>query len=757
METHCVIKFDNFLRSLLFYTMDCAFSAYLRKNPRGFAVFILSLCCLLSANFFFFTEFFVHAETASDTQSPKLERASVSLKDDIVLHYYISLPDGVTSPSLTFSIDGSDAGVSSFSQEENGLYKFSFSGITPQLIFSTVSSILNYTENGETKTLALPDYSVSEYCENLLLIDLYEGLSPKKLYALKAVAVDILKYGKAASALVNGEETARLSLSPEVLALSNERNGNDDILPTKTVEATSDKSVIWTAAGVSFSSCVSVYFKAKVKTADIPSLKFSIRYDKNGEFVQSKSFSETKVDEEYSTVKFYSDGISPKFFTAPLQAQIFIAGTGDKYGGYCEYSVSSCVYTNINDGKYSDFVKAVFAYGKSAVLYENIDSLDFTTTGSVENDDYALTATKDNYNYRIACPSVYSDSYKTEMSADGTHKLVLNSGYVYDCFGAIETEIPTYIKIGNKLFTTDFTSLPENITATNDNGVLAITLNNYNSSVPLSVCAPNGVEITLNGDNHICYETVQKSVYSPVNATFSGSGNLYSGVVETAELTINNSSLNISTGNATGNGYALKTTLSSYGNIDITTNLDYGFEMTGDSNIQNGNLTIDGANIGIKGNGALQFFGSETQIDIQAVDVGIDIANKLNISSGATLTISAKSTGIKAKTFTANGNVTITDTANSAIVLSATTDNIALKKGSLKIIGKNTGIAAIDMTFFSGNLSITSNMSISITGYKYGFSTTANATYAYGTESPCTLNKENMTDIPHLAFKGFSN
>ena len=154
-------------------------------------------------------------------------------------------------------------------------------------------------------------------------------------------------------------------------------------------------------------------------------------------------------------------------------------------------------------------MKAVFAYGKSAVLYENIDSLAFTPTGGIEKDDYALTATKDNYNYRIACPSVYSDSYKTEMSADGTHKLVLNSGYVYDGFGAIKTEVPIYIKIGNKLFTTDFTSLPENITVTNDNGVLAITLNNYTSSVPLSVCAPNGVNITLNGNNYICYKTSQ--------------------------------------------------------------------------------------------------------------------------------------------------------------------------------------------------------------------------------------------------------
>ena len=704
--------------------MDCAFSAYLRKNPRVFAVIFLSLCCLLSANFFFFTGFFVHAETASNTQSPKLERASVSLKDDIVLHYYLSLPDGANPFSLEFSIDGSDAVVSSFSKEENGLYKFSFSGITPQLIFSTVSSVLNYTENNETKTLALPDYSISEYCEKLLLIDSYEGLSPKKLYALKAVAVDILKYGKAASALVNGEETTRLSLSPEVLALSNEHNENDNILPTKTIEATSDKSVIWTAAGVSFSSCVSVYFKAKVKTADIPSLKFSIRYDKNGEFAKSNKVTATPVDEEYSIVKFYSDGISPKFFTAPLQAQIFIAGTGDKYGGYCEYSVSSCVYTNINDGKYSDFVKAVFAYGKSAVLYENIDSLDFTTTGSVENDDYALTATKDNYNYRIACPSVYSDSYKAEMSADGTHKLVLNSGYVYDCFGAIETEIPTYIKIGNKLFTTDFTSLPENITATDDNGVLAITLDNYNSSVPLSVCAPNGVNVSLTGDNKICYETAQKSVYSPVNVTFSGNGNLYSGVIETAELTINNSSLNISTGSSTGGGYALKTALSSYGNIDITTNLDYGFEMTGDSRIE-GTLSMSCSETGITGNGPLTIIGEETKLSITAKN-GIDISNKVTVSNTATADIDADNIGIQAHTVSLKATVRIKTKIGSAIIIDNFDKKSFSKDSYITLKSSGNALPAVK-TKEQSVLILQGNFYIS--GFEHSFYTETQSTY----------------------------
>ena len=666
--------------------MDCAFSAYLRKNPKVFAVFFLSLCCLLSANFFFFTGFFVHAETASDTQSPKLESASVSLKDDIVLHYYLSLPDGANPSSIEFSLGGQTTAVSSLPpKEENGLYKFSFSGITPQLIFSNVSSVLNYTENGETKTFALPDYSVSQYCEKLLLIDSYEGLSPKKLYALKAVAVDILKYGKAASALVNGEETTRLSLSSEVLALSNEHNENDNILPTKTVETTSDNSVVWTAAGVSFSSCVSVYFKAKVKTADIPSLKFSIRYDKNGEFMESKSFSETKIDKEYSTVKFYSDGISPKFFTAPLQAQIFTTETGEKYGGYCEYSVSSCVYTNIENSKYSDFVKAVFAYGKSAVLYENIDDLVFTTIGSVEKDDYALTATKDNYNYRIACPSVYSDNYKAETSDDSTYKLVLNSGYVYDSFGAIETSVPTYIKIGSELFKSDFTSLPENITATDNGGVLEVILNNYNSSVPLSVCAPNGVNISLTGNNYICYETFQKSVYSPVNVTFSGSGNLYSGIIETAELTIVGEGLvEISTGNATGAGSALKTALTSSGRLDIDTKLDYGIELTENSFISGSEVNILATTIGITGNYSLTVINDFTTLNITSQN-GIHIQDKFTASNNTQVFITAKDVGLQANTVALSGKLNITTVTGTAISLNAALARNQSFKSSCKI------------------------------------------------------------------------
>ena len=720
--------------------MDRTNYAFLRKNRRNFIVLFLSLCCLLSASFFFFTGFFVNAEESSPTtSSPKLEYASVSLKDDIVLHYYLSLPDSVTPSSLEFSLGGRTTAVSSLPKEESGLYKFSFSGITPQLIFSTVSSTLTYTENSVEKTLTLPDYSIAKYCEKLLLIDSYEDLSDKKLYALKALAVDILKYGKAASALVNNEDDIQLSLSTEALALSNEYNDKDNVPTSKNVAETTDDRVIWTAAGVSFSSCVSAYFKAKVKTVDIPSLKFSIRYDENSEFIESKSYMTTAVDEEYSIVKFYSNGISPKFFTVPLHAQITLKDTDTNYGGYCEYSVSSCVYTNIENSKYSDFVKAVFAYGKSAVLYENIDNLTFTPTGSIENNDYALIATKDNYTYNIAYPSIYSDNYKAEMTDNGKCKFILSSGYVYAGFGKTEniesgeTDIPTYIKIGNKLFTNNFETLTGNLEATEDNGTLTITLDNYNSSDPLFVCAPNGVEITLNGNNYICYETSQKSLYSPVNVTFLGDGSLSCGVVQAESLTINEGcSLLISTGETTGSGYALKTTLTSYGNIEIKTNLDYAIEMTGDSRIER-ILNISCSETGITGNGSLTITGAETRLNITAKN-GIDISNKVTVSNGATVEINAENIGIQARTISLTATVTINTKVGSAIVVDIF-DKKSFSKDSYLTLTSNGALSAITikeetMLILQGNFYIK--------GFNYSFYTATQSEYEmqYFTQLP---------------------
>ena len=706
--------------------MDCTNYAFLRKNQRNLTILFLSLCCLLSASFFFFTGFFVHAEESSTTtSSPKLEYASVSLKDDIVLHYYLSLPDGVTSPSLKFSLGGQTTAVSSLGKEKSGLYKFSFSGITPQLIFSTVSSTLTYTDDGGEKTLTLPDYSIAEYCEKLLLTDLYEDLSPKKLYALKALAVDILKYGKAASSLLKGEDNIQLSLSAETLALSNEYNNEDDVPSSKKVEETSDNSVVWTAAGVSFSSCVSVYFKAKVKTADIPSLKFSIRYDKNGEFVESTSFSDTKIDDEYSIVKFYSNGISPKFFTVPLHAQITLKDTGDNYGGYCEYSVSSCVNTNIENSKYSDFVKAVFAYGKSAVLYENIDDLTFTPTGSIENNDYALTAKKDNYTYNIAYPSIYSDNYKTEMTDDGKYKFVLNSGYVYEGFGAIETDVPTYIKIGDNLFTNNFETLTGALEATEDNGTLTITLNNYNSADSLFVCAPNGVEIALKGNNYICYETSQKSVYSPVNVIFLGDGSLPCGVVQAESLTIiEGCSLLISTGEATGSGYALKTTLTSSGYITITTKLDYGIVLTGNSKIER-ILNISCSETGITGNGSLTITGGETTVNVTAKN-GIDISNKVTVSNGATVEINAENIGIQARTISLTATVTIKTTIGSAIVIDVFNNGSFSQDSYITLKSSNNTSPAVKAKEKSTLILLGS---FYIKGFEYSFYTETLSTY----------------------------
>ena len=316
--------------------------------------------------------------------------------------------------------------------------------------------------------------------------------------------------------------------------------------------------------------------------------------------------------------------------------------------------------------------------------------------------------------------------------------MVLNSGYVYDGFGAIKTEVPTYIKIGNKLFTTDFTSLPENITVTADNGVLAITLDNYISSVPLSVCAPNGVEITLNGNNYICYETSQMSVYSPVNVTFSGSGNLYSGVIETAELAANNNSLNISTGNAVGNGYALKTAFTSSAKIEINTKLSRAIELTGHSTIKSGEINISNAVTGISGNYTLAV---KDRLKITDCEYGITV-DKVNVLENAACTIINVKTAITAKTLTLGGKLTIKDTTESAIILSTPAKTLSFTDTSELTITSTNKVetAAIDMSPFADLLTVNGNIVIS--NYTYGFYTKAGGSFNRSENAIFEFNKK---------------
>ena len=125
--------------------------------------------------------------------------------------------------------------------------------------------------------------------------------------------------------------------------------------------------------------------------------------------------------------------------------------------------------------------------------------------------------------------------------------------------------------------------------------------------------------------------------------------------------------MRISTGETTGSGYALKTTLSSCGNIDIKTNLDYGFEMTGDSRIER-TLTISCSGTGITGDGSLTITGEETNLNITAKN-GIDISNKVTVSNAATADINAENIGIQAHTISLKATVTIKTKIGSAIVI----------------------------------------------------------------------------------------
>ena len=217
-------------------------------------------------------------------------------------------------------------------------------------------------------------------------------------------------------------------------------------------------------------------------------------------------------------------------------------------------------------------------------------------------------------------------------------------------------------------------------------------------------------------------------------------------------MTINNSSLNISTGSLTGNGYALKTAFTSSAKIEINTKLSRAIELTGHSTIKSGEINISNAVTGISGNYTLAV---KDRLKITDCEYGITV-DKVNVLENAACTIINVKTAITAKTLELSGNLTITDTTESAIILSDSAEAITFTDASVLTISSTNKveIAAINMSSFN-NL-ITLKGEINISGYTYGFYTEASGQYKAETEN-FIFNEKSGYQKRSSALKGFSS
>lgn len=184
----------------------------------------------------------VYADTKIDSQS-------VTINDSFDINYYAALQEGASTPKMTFTMDGKKVEATG-SKQENGLYKFTYSGILPQQIGDTLTAEYSATV-GKATVKQTTTYSVKQYCENML-----KTSADAKLNTL---LVDILYYGDAAQKYANykTDSLATAGLTDEQKALRS-ANTTADITATAKIAGTADGAHSWKGANLYLNSRLSM-------------------------------------------------------------------------------------------------------------------------------------------------------------------------------------------------------------------------------------------------------------------------------------------------------------------------------------------------------------------------------------------------------------------------------------------------------------------------------------------------------------------
>lgn len=652
--------------------------------------------------------------------SSRITGVSVKLTEGIVLRFRVSLAEELSSPELRVTLNDDSSLLTSFTEENDELV-FDYYGVTPQRIKDEVTAeLFALSSLGEKTLLDSKVCSVKGYCEQLKTREKPSSVSLKQELALKYLATDILKYGRAAEGLVFGEQAANWDISDEDVFSS--AYAGENILASK--RAVQSSEVTWLSAGVSFASEIRIYFKARLKKNEGATYDCILNNDLevNSILVQEESG-------DYLTLKIYSEGIPATMLGDELVARI--TRNGEPYGGECGYNVNSCIRNGIDNPAYERFAYSLFSYGKSATLYSNVDSASPTLYGDLSSgfsQRFGIKAYEYSFDYPELSPERYSIRVTDYSSAKCVYVLKENDPLnAFGSFVSPETTIPAYLVIDGKGYSSS--ELLSLSTATNGkaeaeystaNG-LTVTLNGFNSTLPLEAYSPKGVTINVTESSSV------GDILSPLKLSLSGQS-LCCSKFEVGEGLISNSGLTVDTGEQTGAGYALKGVVSSKnGYISVTTGLDGGILALNGSSI--GDAFVKAKKTAIYSDGSLTLTGD---VSLEA-EVGVEVLDRLSVSNSEKLVaVTASATGITATRISLKGRIRIVTDVTGIKLNSSEDASSRLSSGEISVSGGKKSSSAMDLSSYLGSIEIREACSITVSGrFKHAVSISSLATFDY--------------------------
>lgn len=279
----------------------------------------------------------------------KLLGTSISLGTDISVNCYAVLSNTVTSPKVTFTINGNT--YTSNGVVDGNRYIFTLSNIAPQCLGDNIHSVLY----DDTTVLDTQEkYSIKAYCEELLKHDAdYYDYTTEKYNAMRTLIYDLLVYGGAAQEYIGHNIDA---------LVSDNIKGSSYNMPTKNDLAvnTNGTYVTFTGASMLFNNANHLVFR--FTATDVSNMKLKISKDGGNE---------TEIEFEQIANNLYIATLPAMYATEFDTFYTLTAYSDETKGASITYNVASYVYAmqSSENTKMAALAKAVYYYGISAQAF----------------------------------------------------------------------------------------------------------------------------------------------------------------------------------------------------------------------------------------------------------------------------------------------------------------------------------------------------------------------------------------------------
>lgn len=270
----------------------------------------------------------------------------------------------VIKPVMTFEMNGkvSEPVEGTLVEGTTDSYTFTYPEIMAQNMADKITATLKVGSASKTY-----EYSVMDYCQNILGRDAIEGYSQDQLASLKEMIVDLVQYGAAVQTYRKAPDTLSGYLTSEQLAFDKNHGELTDLSPI-TERLTAGESTAYKWTGVSLVLKDKVNIRCKFTADDITGLGVKVRV--GGQEVEC----DAKFVEAGTAGVYYLDFDGIYAYEYADKIEIALIDKDGVTGQVLNYSVDTYLYNmrEYSDANLVSLLKEINDYGNAAAFYKQL-------------------------------------------------------------------------------------------------------------------------------------------------------------------------------------------------------------------------------------------------------------------------------------------------------------------------------------------------------------------------------------------------